>query len=123
MEEKEKLFKEIISKNQYSYLQENEIYLGIHTDLDISMYAKPEFSYQQMEEIRLGLGNGIDVSIYANPGFTHKQMARIKNALIDGYFYYKNNYDKYNGDSAINKDLNDIINILTENFDLDEIFI
>ena len=28
MEEKEKLFKEIITKNQFSYLQENEIYLG-----------------------------------------------------------------------------------------------
>ena len=47
----------------------------------------------------------------------------FKNALIDGYFYYKNNYDKYIEDSVINKDLNDIINILTENFDLDEIFI
>ena len=44
----------------------------------------------------------------------------------DGQFDYldtSTNYDKYIEDSAINKDLNDIINILTENFDLDEVFI
>jgi len=47
----------------------------------------------------------------------------FKKALLDGYFYYKNNYSNYPVNSEVNKDLIDIINILTENFDLDEIFI
>ena len=120
-----------------------ELYFGVVTDIHYMLNLKENFLLQDLSFIQendyfehliektenyflsLSLNKREDIK-KINLGTVkepQKYLDTFKNALIDGYFYYKNNYDKYIGDSAINKDLNDIINILTENFDLDEIFI
>lgn len=120
-----------------------ELYFGVVTDIHYMLNLKENFLLQDLSFIQendyfehliektenyflsLSLNKREDIK-KINLGTVKEQQEYLdtfKNALIDGYFYYKNNYDKYIEDSAINKDLNDIINILTENFDLDEIFI
>ena len=120
-----------------------ELYFGVVTDIHYMLNLKENFLLQDLSFIQendyfehliektenyflsLSLNKREDIK-KINLGTVkepQEYLDTFKNALIDGYFYYKNNYDKYIEDSAINKDLNDIINILTENFDLDEIFI
>ena len=120
-----------------------ELYFGVVTDIHYMLNLKENFLLQDLSFIQendyfehliektenyflsLSLNKREDIK-KINLGTVKEQQEYLdtfKNALIDGYFYYKNNYDKYIEDSVINKDLNDIINILTENFDLDEIFI
>ena len=120
-----------------------ELYFGVVTDIHYMLNLKENFLLQDLSFIQendyfehliektenyflsLSLNKREDIK-KINLGTVkepQEYLDTFKNALIDGYFYYKNNYDKYIEDSAINKDLNDIINILTENFDLDEVFI
>ena len=120
-----------------------ELYFGVVTDIHYMLNLKENFLLQDLsftEEndyfehliektenyfLSLSLNKREDIK-KINLGTVkepQEYLDTFKNALIDGYFYYKNNHDKYTEDSVINKDLNDIINILTENFDLDEIFI
>lgn len=120
-----------------------ELYFGVVTDIHYMLNLKENFLLQDLSFIQendyfehliektenyflsLSLNKREDIK-KINLGTVKEQQEYLdtfKNALIDGYFYYKNNYDKYIEDSVINKDLNDIMNILTENFDLDEIFI
>ena len=47
----EKLFNEIISKNNLSFMQQKQIYLGILSKVDVSIYARPEYNFLQMYEI------------------------------------------------------------------------
>ena len=37
----EKLFNEIISKNNFSFMQQKQIYLGILSKVDVTIYARP----------------------------------------------------------------------------------
>jgi len=120
-----------------------ELYFGVVTDIHYMLNLKENFLLQDLsftEEndyfehliektenyfLSLSLNKREDIK-KINLGTVkepQEYLDTFKNALIDGYFYYKNNHDKYTEDSVINKDLNDIINILTENFDLDGIFI
>ena len=120
-----------------------ELYFGVVTDIHYMLNLKENFLLQDLSFIQendyfehliektenyflsLSLNKREDIK-KINLGTVkepQEYLDTFKNALIDGYFYYKNNHDKYTEDSAINKDLNDIINILTENFDLDEVFI
>lgn len=120
-----------------------ELYFGVVTDIHYMLNLKENFLLQDLsftEEndyfehliektenyfLSLSLNKREDIK-KINLGTVkepQEYLDTFKNALIDGYFYYKNNHDKYTEDSVINKNLNDIINILTENFDLDGIFI
>ena len=45
------------------------------------MYAKEDFNWLQMEEIRLGLEENLDVSIYAKKEFVWFQMKEIREKL------------------------------------------
>ncbi|WP_044329961.1 hypothetical protein [Metamycoplasma hominis] len=56
----------------YDYHQMEQIWLGLNSSLDVSVYAKqnnfnrPIFNWKQMEQIRKGLEHGLDVSQYTH---------------------------------------------------------
>ena len=60
--------------NQFDRKQQEQIILGLDSNIDVFIYAKSEFDWEQMEEIRFGLEANLDVSQYAKTEFTWEQM-------------------------------------------------
>ena len=69
--------------NQFDFMQQQLIRLGLEENLDISIYAKKEFDWNKMGQIRVGLIDGLDVLIYAKPEYSFGQMMEIRNGLKD----------------------------------------
>lgn len=79
--EQEKLYNEIISKNDFNENQKEQIRYGLKNGLDVTVYAKSIYDWAQMEEIRLGLEKGLDISSYLNPGISWEEMQKIRKNL------------------------------------------
>ena len=82
--------------NQFNKEQQEQIKIGLETNLDVSVYAKTEYNWEQMHEIRLGLEKNLDVSIYANPKYSWQEMLKIRAGLerkiINILIYAKTKY-------------------------------
>ena len=77
--------KEILSNpdwfNQFDFMQQQLIRLGLEENLDISIYAKKEFDWNKMGQIRAGLIDRLDATIYAKPEYSFGQMMEIRKGL------------------------------------------
>lgn len=60
--------------NKFEYYQFKEIFSGLKSKVDVSIYCDTKYIGQQMREIRLGLKNGEDSSWYAKPHLSWEQM-------------------------------------------------
>lgn len=76
----------IYAKPEYDERQMQEIREGLEQKLNVEIYLTPKFTGNQMYEIRVGLENNIDVSIYANPKYSEKEMNKICLSLLTGTF-------------------------------------
>lgn len=62
-----------IDINKFSVEQIQELYLGLESDLNISIYANPEYMPFQMKQLRLGLQDGLNISVLSDSKKSHKQ--------------------------------------------------
>ena len=69
--------------NQFSEYQQEEIIMGIKTNVDISIYAKTVFDANQMNQIRYGLEDNLEISIYAKPEYSWLEMKHLRLRLLE----------------------------------------
>lgn len=62
--------------------QLSEIYAGLTSGVDVSVYATPVYTFLQMCAIRHGLEEGIDVKWYEDPSLDLFEMAKIHDRLL-----------------------------------------
>ena len=69
--------------NQFNKKQQEEIIMGIKTNVDISIYAKTVFDANQMNQIRYGLEDNLKISIYAKPEYSWLEMKHLRLRLLE----------------------------------------
>ncbi|MDD6804812.1 MAG: FapA family protein [Clostridiales bacterium] len=82
--QKENLDVRVYARKEFMAIQMHQIRIGLIEGLDVSLYADPQFDWFQMEEIRLGLKAGLDVSLYADVSVPFDTMQQIRLGLEMG---------------------------------------
>ena len=73
----------VIASGEYSAAQMRQIRLGMHSGLDVSVYADAEkYSAEFMRLIRQGLAEGIVLTRYAIDGKTLREASDLLQSLL-----------------------------------------